>query len=109
LAGFIQTAVVFGVLVPRVFEVMQAPVKEAALLARRLKLPTVIYRTSMPSFSVYRQAITPERPPSPGDLVFLRIDKLKTLAEEYPQLHREVLFQRGAVALVKVTATPDHG
>jgi 4-amino-4-deoxy-L-arabinose transferase-like glycosyltransferase len=109
LAGFIQTAVVFGVLVPRVFEVMQTPVKEAALLARRLKLPTVIYRTSMPSFSVYRQAITPERPPSPGDLVFLRIDKLKTLAEEYPQLHREVLFQRGAVALVKVTATPDHG
>jgi 4-amino-4-deoxy-L-arabinose transferase-like glycosyltransferase len=109
LAGFIQTAVVFGVLVPRVFEVIQAPVKEAALLARRLNLPTVIYRTSMPSFSVYRQAITPDRPPSPGDLVFLRIDKLSTLAAEYPQLHREVLFRRGPVALVKVTAAPRHG
>jgi 4-amino-4-deoxy-L-arabinose transferase-like glycosyltransferase len=109
LAGLIQTLVVFGVLVPRVFEVMQGPVKEAALLARRLDLPTVVYRTSMPSFSVYRQAITRERPPSPGDLVFLRIDKLDRLAAEYPKLDCDILFQRGAVALVKVTAGDGDG
>jgi 4-amino-4-deoxy-L-arabinose transferase-like glycosyltransferase len=109
LVGFIQTAVVFGALVPRVFEVMQEPVKEAALLARRLDLPTVVYRTNMPSFSVYRRAITPERPPASGDLVFLRIDKLDRFAQEYPHLHRAVLFRRGAVALVKVTAAPDNG
>ena len=52
LAGIVQTAVIAGVVAPRVFEVMQAPVKEAALLARELDLPTVVYRTSMPSFSV---------------------------------------------------------
>ena len=100
LAGVIQTLVVFGVVVPRVFEAMQAPVKEAGLIARKLDLPTVVYRTSMPSFSVYRDAITPSRPPVAGDLVFLRVDKLERLAQDYPALSRELVYRRGPVALV---------
>lgn len=105
LAGLIQTLVVYGVLVPKVLEVMQAPVKEAALMARELGLPTVVYRTSMPSFSVYRDAITPNRPPLPGELVFLRIDKLDALARDYPGLQREILYQRGPVALVRMRSS----
>ncbi len=103
LAGFIQSLVVYGVLVPRLFEVLQQPVKDAASMAREMDLPTVIYRTSMPSFSVYRQAITPERDPVAGELVFLRLDKLETLSERLPHLEQEILFQRGQVALVKVS------
>jgi 4-amino-4-deoxy-L-arabinose transferase-like glycosyltransferase len=106
LAGFVQALVVYGALVPRVFEVLQQPVKEAALMARDLGDPTVAYRTRMPSFSVYRQAITPERDPVAGELVFLRIDKLKSLAERLPHLAREVLYRRGQVALVRVTDGP---
>jgi len=104
LVGVIQTAVVSGVLVPRVMEVLQGSVKEAALLARTLDLPTVAYRTNMPSFSLYRQAITPARPPTSGDLVFVRVDKLNRLTQQYPNLEQEVVFRRGAVALLKVTA-----
>jgi 4-amino-4-deoxy-L-arabinose transferase-like glycosyltransferase len=100
LAGVIQTLVVYGVLVPRVFEVMQEPVKEAGLLAKELALPTLVYRTSMPSFSVYRDAITPNRPPLPGELVFLRVDKLDALATDYPGLQRQLIYRRGPVALV---------
>jgi 4-amino-4-deoxy-L-arabinose transferase-like glycosyltransferase len=102
LAGFVQSLVVYGALVPRVFEVLQEPVKEAALLARRLGLPTVVYRTSMPSFSVYREAVTPHRSPVAGELVFLRIDKLEALRERLPHLGQELLYQRGQVALVRV-------
>ncbi len=109
LAGILQTVVVYGVVVPRVFEVMQAPVKEAALMARELDLPTVVYRTSMPSFSVYRGTITPEREPNPGELVFLRVDKLEQLARAHPELSREVLYRRGAVALVRVRAADAAG
>jgi 4-amino-4-deoxy-L-arabinose transferase-like glycosyltransferase len=109
LAGLVQTLVVYGVLVPRVFEVLQQPVKEAALLARRLDLPTVIFRTSMPSFSVYREAITPDRAPEPGELVFLRIDKLDSLAERYPHLERELLYKRGQVALVRLSSGSPGG
>jgi len=104
LVGFVQMTVVSGVLVPRGMEVLQGPVKEAGMLARELDLPTTVYRTSMPSFSVYRQAITPDRDPRPGDLVFLRVDKLNRLAERRPDLAQELVFRRGAVALVKVTA-----
>lgn len=102
LVGLIQTLVVYGVLVPRVLEVMQGPVKEAALLARQLDLPTVVFRTSMPSFSVYREAITPDRIPRPGELVFLRVDKLPLLARELPDLRQDLIYRRGPVALVRV-------
>jgi hypothetical protein len=100
LAGLIQTLIVYGAVVPRVLEVMQAPVKEAGLLARQLDLPTIAYRTNMPSFSVYRNAITPTRPPRAGDLVFLRVDKLERLAKDFPGLTRELVYRRGPVALV---------
>lgn len=102
LVGLIQTLVVYGVLVPRVLGVMQGPVKEAALLARQLDLPTVVFRTSMPSFSVYREAITPDRIPRPGELVFLRVDKLPLLARELPDLRQDLIYRRGPVALVRV-------
>ncbi|MBV5310359.1 MAG: glycosyltransferase family 39 protein, partial [Chromatium okenii] len=101
-AGLLQTVVVYGFVVPRVFEVLQAPVKEAALIAKQLDLPTVSYRTSLPSFSVYRDAITPQRPPQAGDLVLLRLDKLPLLTRDHPDLQQEMVYQRGAVALVRL-------
>ena len=107
LAGAVQTLVVFGALVPRVFEVMQTPVKEAGLLARKLDQPTVVYRTSMPSFSVYRGAITPwTSHPEPGDVIFLRVDKLDDLADNRPGDRLLVLYRRGPVALVTFA---EHG
>ena len=101
LVGVVQTVLVFGFLVPRVFDAMQTPVKEAALMAKQMDLPTVVYRTSLPSFSVYRGAITPNRPPRDGELVFLRVDKLQRLTEEDPALRLELLYQRGPVALLR--------
>jgi hypothetical protein len=88
---------------------MQAPVKEAGRLAREMNLPTVVYRTSMPSFSVYRDAVTPNRPPLPGELVFLRVDKLDALATDFPGLQRDLVYRRGPVALVRMGRTDDTG
>ena len=102
LAGLLQTLLVYGALVPRVLGVMQGPVREAALVARELGLPTVVFRTSMPSFSVYRESITPDRIPRPGELVFLRVDKLPSLARELPDLRQDLIYRRGPVALVRV-------
>ena len=102
LLGVVQTLVVSGMLMPRVLDVMQTPVKEAGQIARSLDLPTVVYRTSMPSFSVYRQAVTPARPPQPGDLVFLRIDKLPALRRQLPRADLITVYERGPVMLVQV-------
>lgn len=102
LVGIVQTVVVFGFLVPRVFDTLQTPVKEAGLKAKEMDLPTVVYRTSMPSFSVYRDAITPSRAPKEGELVFLRIDKLPALTLDDPNLELKLVYQKGNVALLRV-------
>ena len=108
LAGVVQTLVVFGALVPRVFAVMQAPVKQAALIARELDQPTVVFRTSMPSFSVYRQAVTPQvDQPEAGELVFLRVDKLDDLAATRPDDQLVTLYRRGPVALATFARSSD--
>jgi 4-amino-4-deoxy-L-arabinose transferase-like glycosyltransferase len=101
LVGLVQTLVVYGEVVPRVLDTLQAPVKEAALIAKRTQLPTIVYRTSMPSFSVYREAITPNRAPKPGELVFMRVDKLEHLTREHPELNLELVYHRGHVALLR--------
>ncbi|MBK1705052.1 ArnT family glycosyltransferase [Halochromatium glycolicum] len=109
LVGVVQTLLVFGLLVPAVFAVMQEPVKQAGLLARQLDRPTVVYRTSMPSFSVYRDAITPETDqPQVGQLVFLRVDKLARLAQVVAPNRLERRYRKGPVALVLI-APPSAG
>jgi len=85
---------------PVVSELQQQPVKEAALLAKSLEQPAVAYGLKMPSFSVYRDAITPRRAPQPGELVFTRVDKLTELRDKYPALSLKVLYRKGGILLL---------
>ena len=62
----------------------------------------------LPSFSVYREAITPRRPPEPGDLVFTRVDRVDKLLAELPGVPSEVVYRRGGVALIRL-APPAAG
>jgi 4-amino-4-deoxy-L-arabinose transferase-like glycosyltransferase len=103
----LSTVTMFGVL-PTLADAQQSPVREAAQRAHDLKLPVVSYRTYMPSFSVYRGEITPNRLPEPGELVFIRLDRIEDLQRE---LGGEVTlipeFKKGGVALLlRPEATP---
>jgi 4-amino-4-deoxy-L-arabinose transferase-like glycosyltransferase len=98
----------FGV-VPVLAAAQQEPVRAAALRARELNLPVVSYRTYLPSFSVYRGAVTPNRAPAPGELVFVQLDRLADLQKELGD--KAVLipeFRKGGVALLlrPAAATP---
>lgn len=73
---------------------LQGPVKEAALAARALGGTVVAWRFDAPSISVYRGAVTPQRPPEPGELAITRIDRL-------PEAGYETLFRKGGVVLVR--------
>lgn len=96
----------FGV-VPVVAAAQQAPVREAALRSRELALPTVSYRTYLPSFSVYRGAITPDRLPQPGELVFVRLDRLAQLEQELAgKVTLVPEFKKGGVALLLYPPAP---
>lgn len=100
--GFVQLVAVTGLLLPVYFAATQGPVKEAAAVARALGEPVVAYRVRLPSFSVYREAITPRRPPEPGDLVFTRVDRVDKLLAELPGVPSEVVYRRGGVALIRL-------
>ena len=69
-------------------------------MARALDRPTVAFDTSFPSFSVYRHRVVPNRQPRPGELVFLRTDRIKRLRQVFPETPIQVLYRRGGVALV---------
>jgi len=90
----------FGV-VPVLAAAQQVPVQEAAQRARDIGAPVVSYRTFLPTFSVYRGDITPNRLPAPGELVFVKLDRIPDLQRE---LGAEVTlipeFKKGGVALL---------
>ncbi len=102
LSGLVQAAVVFGVVGPRVIEVTQGPVREAARVARELDGPVVAWRIYQPSFSVYRQAVTPSRLPQAGELVLTRTDRYPDLGRAIAPLVAEPVYQRGFVTLARV-------
>jgi 4-amino-4-deoxy-L-arabinose transferase-like glycosyltransferase len=108
-AGFVQLVAVTGLLLPVYFAATQGPVKEAAAVARQLGEPVVAYRVNLPSFSVYREAATPRRPPQAGDLVFTRVDRVERLLAAVPGVPSEVVYRRGGVVLIRLGAAPAGG
>ena len=94
-ASVIATITLCTSAAPYVGEVLQGPVKRAALAARAMPEPAVTWNFHMPSFAVYRQRVTPIGTPQAGELALTRIDRLPKDADV------ETVFQEGGVALVK--------
>jgi 4-amino-4-deoxy-L-arabinose transferase-like glycosyltransferase len=105
-AALVQAIAVWFAVMPTFAAAQQQAIREAALRAKELGLPVVSYNAWLPSFSVYRDAITPNRLPQPGELVFVRVDRIPDLQRE---LGDELLipeFRKGGVALFQVSAAP---
>lgn len=99
-AVLVNLQVWYGI-VPVLAGAQQDPVREAALRARELKLPVSSYRSFLPTFSVYRGAPTPNRLPDPGELVFVKLDRIKDLQAELGAAVTLIPeFKKGGVALL---------
>jgi len=94
-AGWLTVIAISGLLLPVLGEILQRPIQEAALLARKENYTVVMWHMDAPSFSVYAQRATLRRTPQAGDVV---LTKLKYLGE-LP--NHEVLFSKNGIALVK--------
>ncbi|GAC1632746.1 MAG: glycosyltransferase family 39 protein [Nevskia sp.] len=100
-AAILVTIQLWFAVVPVLAGAQQEPVREAALRARELKLPVVSYRSFLPSFSVYRGAITPNRLPDPGELVFVKLNRIPDLQRELGATVTLIPeFKKGGVALL---------
>ncbi|NTV98522.1 MAG: phospholipid carrier-dependent glycosyltransferase, partial [Chlorobiaceae bacterium] len=98
----IATGTVFTLLInlylfPLAGRLLQEPVKEAALLARREGYKTVMWKAYYPSFLVYSQSFVEKRDPRAGDIVLTTADKL-----EKAGLPATALYSRYGIVLAKI-------
>ena len=95
-AAVLQTLFIVSVLAPVAAWIQQAPVKEAARFARHYLTDSVVVMDglNMPSFTVYREQITPQRPPQVGEYVFTQTGSL-------PLGEYQTVFKQGGVMLAK--------
>lgn len=94
LAACLQVAVLTLAVSPWLGATLQGPVREAALFTRGRAETVVLWRSKTPSVSVYRDAVTPSRPPEAGELAIIR-------AHSVPKQGFETLFQRAGIAVVR--------
>jgi 4-amino-4-deoxy-L-arabinose transferase-like glycosyltransferase len=96
-SALVCSLAVGGLVLPALAALQQGPVKEAALLARESGLPVRTWQFNVPSFSVYRGAVT-ERAEvlHKGDVILTRSDELQRLGDV------QVLFRKGGVVLARI-------
>lgn len=101
--GVVQSLFVFLVLIKQFAALQQVPIQNAANFAKQFPNKTFVsYKIKMPSFSVYRQAITYRRKPNVGEIIFTRVDRLAQLEQEYDQYNVAILFQQGGIVLAQL-------
>lgn len=79
LNGLLAGVAMAALLIPAVGQVQQAPIRNAALLARDYPGPLILYGINVPSFQTYAGRQVSKRPPRPGDLVLTRESRLPRL------------------------------
>ena len=100
LSGAVFTLSLTFIPMTMVSSVMQGPVKEAAMLARKQGLKIVMWEVYYPSFFVYSGAFAERREPRPGEVVLTTIDNLDRLGPV------ERLYGKHGIILARVPAQP---
>jgi len=96
-SGLLCSLALVGLLLPAVAAIQQGPVKEAALLARRAGWEVHSWRINVPSFSVYRGAVTPATAaPRAGLVILTRSDALDALGPA------RLLYRKGGIVLARM-------
>jgi len=97
----IASGVVFSVLInfylmPLAGKLLQEPVKEAALLAKKEGYKIVMWESYNPSFLVYSESFVEKRSPEPGEVVLTTVKQLDQLQ------HPTVLYSKYGIVMAKL-------
>jgi len=98
--GLLFVSMINFFVLPVLGNIIQQPVKSAALFAKRQNLEVVMWKIHYPSFNVYTEQLTKKRTPGPGDIVLTRSEHLEN-RKDY-----ETLFSRHGVELVRILTVP---
>ena len=94
--GFLVAGLVNLHLMTLAGRITQAPVKEAARIARQHDYDARLWKFNMPSFIFYREKLLPKGLPLEGDIVLTKINLLERLAEP------EILYEKNGVVLARI-------
>lgn len=83
-------------ILPVAGRVQQAPIKEAALMARERGYHVIMWGLNTPSFMVYSGSLVEKRDPRPGEIALAKVKRL----HELPAYR--ILYRRNGIALVEV-------
>ena len=81
---------------PLAGNLMQMPVKEAGLLAKKEGYKTVMWEVYNPSYFVYSESLAESRTPKRGEIVLTTVKELKHLQ------NTTVLYSRYGIVLAKL-------
>lgn len=83
-------------LTPLAGKLIQEPVKQAALLAKKEGYKVVMWKTYNPSFLVYSESFVEKRSPKPGEIVLTTVKQLDKLE------HPTILYSKYGIVMVKL-------
>jgi hypothetical protein len=96
-SGLLGSLAVGGLVLPAVAALQQEPIKEAAEYARAAGLAVRTWQFNVPSFSLYRGAVTARAEAvRTGDVILTRSDELQRLGNV------QVLYRKGGVVLARI-------
>ena len=96
LSGLVTVFAVSHFLIPVAAQIQQAPIKEAALIAKQRDYTVVMWRLTMPSFNVYSERLVEKREPRAGDIVITKSIYLATLR------NTEIIYQKNGIVLARI-------
>lgn len=102
LIGYAQALAVGLVVLPGVMGTLQDGPKAAALYARAHGKTLVFYRVHQPSVSLYAGQVIRHDVPSPGQWVYLRVDKLEDFMKRPSPYRKRLVFRQGIACLVAI-------
>jgi len=95
--GFIMIITINFAVLPSYGNMMQEPIKKAAILARKRGYKDIImYNTFTPSFDVYYRGLVKRKSPESGDIVFTKTPDIKKFSQY------KILYKKNGFALIKV-------
>jgi hypothetical protein len=84
------------VVMPRIGDLLQSPVKEAAMIAKAKNYHVVMWGHNLPSFIFYTEKFVELRNPLSGDILITKKNRLEELAKY------EIQYEKNGIVLAKV-------
>ncbi len=98
--GLLFVSLINFLILPIMGDILQQPIKSAALLAKKEKYEVITWGMRAPSFNVYAEMLTGEGAPEKGDTVLTKADYLGS------DVKYETLFEKNGVMLVRFLQVP---